>query len=107
MGKLRGAINLTVGDGIPYKSRIAWEHIPDELTGKLALLVSEGMLEEDAEEFRITELGWVWYANTVHYLSPASDQKVLDEFTALKRRTKGLTDGDDRMLPLLPIDSAQ
>ncbi|WP_327190147.1 hypothetical protein [Streptomyces xinghaiensis] len=43
----------------------------------------------------------------MYYLSPASDEQVLDEFTALKRRTKGLTDGDDRMLPLLPMASTR
>ncbi|MGA3538464.1 coproporphyrinogen-III oxidase family protein [Micromonosporaceae bacterium DT194] len=111
-------INLSVGDGIPYergiilhlpyfgwlaKDRIAWEHIPAEITDKLGVLVQEGMLEEDAAEFRVTELGWVWYVNMMYHLSPSSDQKVLDEFTALKRRTKGLTDGDDRMLPLLQV----
>lgn len=111
-------INLTVGDGLPYergiilylpyfgrlaKTRISWEHIPAEITDKLNRLVAEGMLEEDSDEYRITELGWIWYVNMMYYLSPASDQKVLDEFTALKRRTRGLTDGDDRMLSLLPI----
>lgn len=115
-------ISLTVGDGIPYergivlrlpyfgwldKSRIPWEHIPNETTDKLDSLVSEGMLEEDDNEFRVTELGWIWYVNMMYYLSPASDQKVLDEFTALRRRTRGITDGDDRMLPLLQIAEAR
>ena len=73
------------------------------MTDKLGPLVAEGMLEDDADEFRVTELDWIWYANMMHYLSPESDQKVLDEFTARKRRTKGPTDGDDRMLALLPL----
>ena len=111
-------INLSIGDGIPYergiilhlpyfgwlaKDRIVWDQVPGEITDKLETLVREGLIEEDSTEFRVTELGWVWYVNMMYYLSPDSDQKVLDEFTALKRRTKGLTDGDDRMLPLLQL----
>ena len=59
------------------------------------------MLEEDANEYRITELGWIWYVNMMYYLSPETDQRILDDFVALKRRTSGITDGDNRMLPLL------
>lgn len=59
---------------------------------------------EDAEEFRITELGWYWYVNMMYYMSPASDQKILDDFVALKSRVKGITDGERRMT--LPVISA-
>lgn len=52
---------------------------------------------------RISERGSGRHVNRVSYLSPASDQKVFDDFTAPKRRARGLTDGDDRMLPLLPV----
>ncbi|MFC5060250.1 coproporphyrinogen-III oxidase family protein [Saccharothrix xinjiangensis] len=109
-------INITVGDDIPYergivlalpyfghldKKRVPWDHVPPEIVDKLGLLTQEGMLVEDDEEFRVTKLGWIWYVNMMYYLSPTSDQRVLDEFVALKRRVKGLTDGDTRMLPLL------
>ncbi|GII52758.1 oxygen-independent coproporphyrinogen-III oxidase-like protein LL1139 [Planotetraspora thailandica] len=111
-------INLSVGDDIPYergivlalpyfgwldKSRIRWEHIDSEIVDKLGRLVDEKMLIEDEKEYRITELGWIWYVNMMYHLSPATDQAILDDFVALKRRTKGLTDGDNRMLPLLQV----
>jgi anaerobilin synthase len=91
---------------LPYfgwldKKRIPWERISPDITSKLDQLVADRLLIEDADEYRITELGWVWYVNMMYHLSPESDQQVLDEFVALKRRTTGLTDGDNRMLPLL------
>jgi oxygen-independent coproporphyrinogen-3 oxidase len=109
-------INLSVADDVPYerglvlqlpylgwidKNRVPWDQIPAEITKKLDRLVDEGMLEEDASEYRVTELGWIWYVNMMYYLSPETDQRILDDFVALKRRTSGLTDGDNRMLPLL------
>jgi coproporphyrinogen III oxidase-like Fe-S oxidoreductase len=109
-------INLNVADKVPYerglvtqlpyvgwidKSLVPWEHISPEIIGKLNRLIGEGMLEEDAYEYRITELGWIWYVDMMYYLSPEADQRILDGFVAHKRRTSGLTDGDPRMLPLL------
>ena len=111
-------IKLSVGADIPYergivlsmpyfgylqKHRIEWDRIHPEIIDKLGRLVEQELLVEDADEFRVTELGWVWYVNMMYYLSPATDQAVLDDFVALKRRTKGLTDGDNRMLPLLEV----
>jgi coproporphyrinogen III oxidase-like Fe-S oxidoreductase len=109
-------INISAADEVPYerglvlqlpyrgwidKSRVPWDHIPPEITKKVGRLVAEGLLEEDANEYRITELGWYWYVNMMYYLSPEADQRILDDFVALKRRTSGITDGDNRMLPLL------
>ena len=109
-------INLSVAEKIPYerglvfhlpyvgwvdKNRVPWDQIPSEISEKLDRLVAERMLEEDANEYRITELGWIWYVNMMYYLSPETDQRILDDFVALKRRTSGITDGDNRMLPLL------
>lgn len=109
-------INLSIADDVPYergivfhlpyfgwldKQRIPWDKIPDGITDKLDRLVSDRLLEEDADEYRVTELGWIWYVNMMYHLSPESDQRVLDDFVALKRRTRGLTDGDNRMLPLI------
>ncbi|MDX3630110.1 MULTISPECIES: coproporphyrinogen-III oxidase family protein [Streptomyces] len=112
-------INVTQADGIPYekslvfrlpffgwvpKSRLEWERIPQEFKDKLGNLIAEGLVVEEAEEFRITELGWYWYVNMMYYMSPASDQKILDDFVALKSRVKGITDGERRMT--LPVISA-
>lgn len=109
-------INLSIADEVPYergvvfhlpyfgyleKERILWERVPAEIPRKLDRLVAERMLVEDDHEYRVTELGWIWYVNMMYYLSPETDQRILDDFVALKRRTRGLTDGDNRMLPLL------
>jgi anaerobilin synthase len=111
-------ISLSIADDVPYergivlampyfgyldKSRIRWDRIDPEMTAKIGQLVQEKMLVEDANEFRVTELGWIWYVDMMYYLSPASDQAVLDDFVAFKRRNRGLTDGDNRMLPLLDL----
>lgn len=109
-------LNLTVADRVPYerglvtqlpylgridKKRVPWEHIQPEVIQKLNTLIAEGMIEEDTHEYRITELGWIWYVDMIYYLSPETDQRILDDFVAHKRRTSGITDGDTRMLPLL------
>lgn len=109
-------INLSVADGFPWergivlhlpyfgwlqKSRVEWSEIPTEMVEKLQRLVQEGLLEEDSEEYRITELGWIWYVNMMYYLSPQEDQRILDDFVNLKDRTRGITDGERRMLPIL------
>ncbi|MTD15672.1 radical SAM protein [Nakamurella sp. YIM 132087] len=111
-------INVSVADDLPWarglvlrlpyfgfveKSLIPWEHIPAEMVDKLGRLVDEGLLEEDEKEYRVTELGWIWYVDMMYYLSPADDQRILDEFVELKDRTRGITDGDRRTLPLTPI----
>ncbi|RKS68238.1 oxygen-independent coproporphyrinogen-3 oxidase [Actinomadura pelletieri DSM 43383] len=109
-------INVTVADGVPYekgivfhlpyfgwldKSRIEWDKVPTEILGRLNRLIDEELIVEDATEYRITELGWYWYVNMMYYLSPETDQRILDDFVALKGRVKGITDGDRRMtLPL-------
>jgi anaerobilin synthase len=80
---------------------LGWDGIRGEIIEKLGGLVEEKLLVGDADEFRITELGWIWCVDMMYFLSSASDQAVLDDFVALKRRTKGLVDGDNRMLPLL------
>jgi anaerobilin synthase len=36
----------------------------------------------------------------MYYLSPSSDQKVLDEFVERRSANKGITDGDRSMIPL-------
>jgi coproporphyrinogen III oxidase-like Fe-S oxidoreductase len=109
-------INVSVGDDLPYdrglvlrlpyfgwvaKDRIPWDRLYPGMTDKLQRLVAEGLLEEDATEFRVTELGWIWYVNMMYYLSPEEDQRILDDFVVLKDRTSGLTDGERSMLPLL------
>lgn len=115
-------INVTVADGVPYekgivfhlpyfgwldKSRIEWDRIPAEIVDRLGRLTAEGLILEDAGEYRITELGWIWYVNMMYYLSPESDQRILDDFVALKSRAKGITDGERGMaLPLAPIGSS-
>jgi oxygen-independent coproporphyrinogen-3 oxidase len=108
-------INLSVADDIPWerglvlrlpyfgwvdKSRIPWEHVPTEMLAKLDRLVAEGLLVEDAAEYRVTELGWIWYVNLMYHLSPEHDQRILDDFVALKSRS-GITDGERSMLPVL------
>ncbi|MCW2903865.1 MAG: coproporphyrinogen oxidase [Streptosporangiaceae bacterium] len=109
-------INVTVADGIPYergvvlhlpyfgwlaKDSVEWDKVPAEIIHKLGRLIAEGLVVEDSEEYRITELGWYWYVNMMYYLSPETDQRILDDFVALKGRLSGITDGDRRMtLPL-------
>jgi coproporphyrinogen III oxidase-like Fe-S oxidoreductase len=109
-------IKVHVADQVPYergvifhlpyfgwldKSRIPWNLVPRGTTEKLDQLVAERMLVEDRNEYRITELGWVWYVNMMYYLSPEADQYILDDFVTRKQQIKGITDGDPRMLPLL------
>jgi coproporphyrinogen III oxidase-like Fe-S oxidoreductase len=109
-------INVSVGDDLPYdrglvlrlpyfgwveKERIPWDKLYPGMTDKLQRLVAEGLLVEDATEFRVTELGWIWYVNMMYYLSPEEDQRILDDFVALKYRTTGITDGERSMLPVL------
>lgn len=111
-------INLSVADDLPWergivlhlpyfgwleKSRVEWDHIPADMIEKLGRLVSEGLLDEDDEEYRVTELGWIWYVNMMYYLSPTEDQRILDEFVVLKDKTRGITDGQRRTLPLTPV----
>jgi coproporphyrinogen III oxidase-like Fe-S oxidoreductase len=114
-------INVNVADHEPYekgivlhlpyfgwldKTRIEWDRIPPEMVQKLDHLVAEKLLVENANEYRITQLGWLWYVNMMYYLSPASDQRILDDFVALKARTPGLTDGDNRMIIPLTTPTA-
>jgi coproporphyrinogen III oxidase-like Fe-S oxidoreductase len=109
-------INLSVADDLPYdrgvvlrlpyfgyieKSRIRWDRVQPDCAEKLGRLVAEGLLVEDATEYRVTELGWIWYVNMMYFLSPATDQRILDDFVALKYRTSGITDGERSMLPVL------
>jgi hypothetical protein len=46
-------------------------------------------------------VGWIWYVNMMYYLSPETDQRILDDFVTLKYRTTGITDGERSMLPVL------
>jgi oxygen-independent coproporphyrinogen-3 oxidase len=105
-------INVSVSDDIPYekgivfrlpyfgwlpKDRVEWDRVPREVMDKLGRLMAEGLVVEDATEYRITELGWYWYVNMMYYLSPETDQRILDDFVALKSRVSGITDGERRM----------
>lgn len=109
-------INLSVGDDLPWdrglvlrlpyfgyveKSRIPWDKVMPGSVDKLTRLVDEGLLLETPSEYRVTELGWIWYVNMMYYLSPEADQQILDDFVTLKYRTKGITDGERSMLPVL------
>jgi anaerobilin synthase len=109
-------ITLVAADRVPYergivfhlpyfgwldKTRIPWDRVPSGTTEKLGRLVADRMLVEDDNEYRVTELGWIWYVNMMYYLSPKGDQLVLDDFVERKQRLRGITDGDPRMLPLL------
>ena len=90
-------IKVHVADQVPYergvifhlpyfgwldKSRIPWNLVPRGTTQKLDQLVAERMLVGDQNEYRITELGWVWYVNMMYYLSPEADQYILDNFVS-------------------------
>jgi coproporphyrinogen III oxidase-like Fe-S oxidoreductase len=94
--------------GLPYhgsirKDRIPWQKIDPVIISTLAELVSEGLVEERADEFVITELGWTWYVNMMYYLSPDSERKQLDEWVELRSRNKALVDGDRRMIPVSAV----
>jgi hypothetical protein len=41
--------------------------------------------------------------NMMYYLSPETDQRILDDFVTLKYRTTGITDGERSMLPVLQV----
>ncbi|WP_067430239.1 coproporphyrinogen-III oxidase family protein [Nocardioides jensenii] len=112
-------INVTVADDIPYekgivfrlpyfgwleKGRVEWDKVPAEVMTKLGDLIGEGLVVEKDTEYQITELGWLWYVNMMYHLSPASDQRILDDFVDHKSKIRGITDGNRAMdLPLLDI----
>jgi oxygen-independent coproporphyrinogen-3 oxidase len=94
--------------GLPFhgsirKDRIPWEKIDQEITGRLAELVSEGLVDERTDEFVLTELGWTWYVNMMYYLSPPSERQLLDNWVELRSRNKALVDGDRRMIPVSAV----
>lgn len=108
-------VKVTRADHIPYerglvlqlpyhgklaKSRIDWDRIPGECADRFGEVLAEGMFVDKGDEYAITELGWTWYVNMMYYLSPSSDQKVLDEFVERRSANKGITDGDRTMIPL-------
>ncbi|MFF4763819.1 radical SAM protein [Streptomyces sp. NPDC001292] len=105
-------VKVTRADHVPYergivlrlpfhgeirKDRIPWDRIDAETTAKLSRLCTEGLIEEHGDEFVITELGWIWYVNMMYYLSPTADQKILDDFIALRSRNPVLVDGNTVM----------
>jgi coproporphyrinogen III oxidase-like Fe-S oxidoreductase len=97
--------------GLPYhgsirKDRIRWEKIAPDIKSRLAELVGEGLVEERADQYVLTELGWTWYVNMMYYLSPLSEQRQLDDWVDLRSRNKALTDGDRRMIPVSPVSPA-
>lgn len=107
--------SVSIADHIPYErglifrlpyfgsiehSEVRWDLIGDEYRIKIDELVGEGLLADNGSRLEVTELGWIWYVNMMYYLSPASDQRVLDDFVKLKDKTRGLTDGERKMMSL-------
>lgn len=96
----RGLVHYLPYVGQADKSRIPWDHIEPETAEKLGILAEEGLIEETADEYRTTELGWAWYVNLMYYLSSAADQQALDTVATVRGKSGALTDGERRMIPL-------
>ncbi|MDT0269466.1 radical SAM protein [Streptomyces sp. DSM 44915] len=105
-------VKVTQADHVPYerglvlslpyhgriaKDRIPWDRVPGEVADRFHQLVAAGMFEERADSYQINELGWTWYVNTMYYMSPAADRKILDEFVEARSKNGGISDGDRRM----------
>jgi anaerobilin synthase len=101
-------VKVTEADGVPYerglvlglpyhgkisKSRVPFDRIDPGVLAKLDELIAEGMVLDLPDRYEITETGWTWYVNMMYYLSPADDQKILDDFVAERTRNPGLNDG--------------
>jgi anaerobilin synthase len=108
-------VKVTEADGVPYerglvlglpyhgsikKERVPFDRISPEVLGKLDELIAENMIIERDDEYAITETGWTWYVNMMYYLSPASDQKILDDFVSQRSKNAALNDGKRSTIPV-------
>jgi anaerobilin synthase len=102
----RGVVLTLPYHGAIRKDRIPWDRIDADILTKLATLVADGMIAETPDRYVITELGWMWYVNLMYYLSGPGDQKVLDDYIALRSENPVITDGDTRLTPV-PLSAAR
>ena len=47
-----------------------------------SLLPKAGLVVEKPDSLELSEDGWNWYRNLMYYLSPSSEQQVIDRFIA-------------------------
>lgn len=78
---------------LPYhgeaeKEKINWRLVRPEVLERLQAVVERGLVVETPTQYRLTELGWLWYGNLLYYLSPNSEQKEIDSFIAENSDTK-------------------
>jgi oxygen-independent coproporphyrinogen-3 oxidase len=68
---------------LPYFGTVEKEKVdflnvyPETIEGILAL-IQRGLIEDVGKEFRMTELGWLWYANCMYFLLPQHEKKMID-----------------------------
>lgn len=85
--------NLCESKGIilhlPYhgevdKRKLNFELIYPEVLARLEVAMKSGLIIEDTNSYKLTQLGWYWYVNLLYYLSPQSDQDKLIEYIGKK-----------------------
>lgn len=79
---------------LPYhgyieKQKIQWKKVNTETLKSLNQLKVAGLVSETENEYKLTHDGWNWYVNLMYYLSPAKEQRILDQFIEKKSKEKG------------------
>ena len=59
------------------KRMVEMSRVPEPLILRLGALIQAGLVLEEANHYRLTRLGWLWYSNIMFYLMPASEQDIL------------------------------
>jgi len=70
--------------GLVKKRYINWDSIHPETFDSLKKLIDAELVNETPEGFKLSRSGWYWYNNLMYYLSPKSEQHIIDHF--IKKR---------------------
>lgn len=80
MSDLKGIILHLPYHGYAEKSRLRDVIIDHETLKKLDILKEKNLIIEDEFVYSLTQNGWNNYVNLLYYLSPDSEQKILEKF---------------------------
>lgn len=63
--------------GIVNKSEINYDKVDKSILRNLNRLITENLVVEDDNHYKLTRLGWLWYVDILYLLSPENDKTAL------------------------------
>ncbi|VVD96369.1 coproporphyrinogen-III oxidase family protein [Pandoraea soli] len=64
--------------GAVEKRLVDLSKVPEDVCDRLRRLIEAGLVDDAAESYRLTRLGWHWYVNMMVYLMPSRERAMLN-----------------------------